>query len=710
MRKIKIIYDEVTKAIRDCRRSVLEATEQELSESPRWNALRTRLLKYFGDRGMQGRVNELFATEFEREEAHDDRTPSLSISESGGTILFFCHAGCSQSQVLDALKARGLFGRSGVGSRPESRLNAEGKKADTEMPHIAFSEIELLHRDLTESDRQYLKTERLLTDDSINQYKLGTIGDRISIPIETTQGMYSDVRRYLRKERRLSADIPKILHYKKGYGAARMFPIDQLQFDSVLLCEGEMDTLAAISHGFNAITTTAGAGTWTDDNSKALSGKKVTIVMDKDQAGEMGAELRAKGLATYGCQVRIAQWPAERPIGHDVTDELKFHGAESLKNIIEASVPSKLEGGQKQSLICLADVEAEEIEWLWHPYIPIGKATMIEGDPGLGKSWILLAIAKHVACGSGLPGVAPCQSGNVLLMSAEDGLGDTIKPRLTSMGADDSKIFAPREVFTFDGDGISILERYIQEIRPRLITIDPLVSYMGGKIDMNRANETRQLMTALGSLASSYHCALLLLRHLTKASAEKSIYRGMGSIDLTGACRSVLLVGADSNNRDNRALIHIKCNIAKMGSSQGYVLDDGHFRWTGESMLTAADILKAEASSKKSNSSLEEAKDFLETALQLGDKLHSEIDEEAEGQGISKITLNRAKKALGVIAVKKGEKGSGRGKGCWIWKLPKPPHRDLGAQHYLDAQEVRMENLSTLIDGAHYESFDEGNL
>lgn len=320
-------------------------------------------------------------------------------------------------------------------------------------------------------------------------------------------------------------------------------------------------------------------------------------------------------------------------------------------------------------LICLADVESETVDWLWHPYIPIGKLSMIEGDPGLGKSWITLAIASHVALGKGLPNVEPSDPRNVLLMSCEDGLGDTIKPRLISMGADDTKIFAPSAIFTFDKEGISKLTRLVQEITPKLIIIDPLVAYMGGKIDMNRANETRQLMASLASIAEYFHCAILMLRHLTKASSDKAIYRGIGSIDLTGACRSVLLVGAHANDRSKRALIQTKCNIAEMGPAQGYSLIDGKFMWTGESDLTAADLLGAEQASSKRSSSLEEAKTFLEGALSQGERPQSEIDEEAEAEGISRITLNRAKKTLGVLARRQGVPGE-RGKGQWFWRMP----------------------------------------
>ena len=320
-------------------------------------------------------------------------------------------------------------------------------------------------------------------------------------------------------------------------------------------------------------------------------------------------------------------------------------------------------------LICLADVEPEMVDWLWKPYIPIGKLSMIEGDPGLGKSWITLAIASHVVTGQGLPNVEPCEPSKVLLMSCEDGLADTIKPRLISMGADDTKIFAPKATFIFDRDGIDKLKELVREIRPKLIVIDPLVAYMGGKIDMNRANETRQLMAILAGIAEGYHCAILMLRHLTKSASDKAIYRGIGSIDLTGACRSVLLVGAHANDRSKRALIQTKCNIAEMGPAQGYTIVDGKFMWTGESDLTAVDLLGAEKNLGKRGSAIEDAKAFIENALLQGERPQVEIDEEAEAEGISRITLNRAKKELGVIARRQGVPGE-RGKGQWFWRLP----------------------------------------
>ncbi len=631
--------------------------------------------------------------------AHDDKNPSFSISESGDTPLFRCHAGCSQDSVITALTRLGLFHAKSRGPVSKARPKKSESAPVANILRVPDAEVEACHKNLSESDRSYLKSERLLSDDVIDRYQLGSHEEgRITIPIEGESELFEDLRRYLRKDKRPTPDCPKVLH-RKGHGKARIFPIDQLESQSLLLCEGEMDTLAVISCGINAITTTAGAAHWTEENSKALHGKEITILMDHDEPGRKGAELRAKALVKQKCLIKIAQWPGDRPEKHDITDEIKLFGLESLKQIIQSATEFKNNSGNSNDLICFADVKTETIHWLWFPYIPFGKLIMIEGDPGLGKSWTLLAIACHVSMGAGLPGVEPCEPGNVLLMSAEDGIADTIKPRLAGFAADHSRIFSPRVQFSFDEEGIKLLESLIQQTTPKAVIIDPLVSYMGGDIDMNRANETRELMSQLCVLAERYQCAFILLRHLTKSSTDKAIYRGTGSIDMTGACRSVILVGADSQDHDNRALIHIKCNLAKTGVSQGFKLEDGTFTWTGESELTAGAVLRAERSPESSNSSLEEAKEVISSALQSGERPQSEIEEIAKGHGISNGTLRRAKKELGVIPRRAPEPGGGRGNGKWCWRLPALPNPvGTPTNGIHNSQECPRPNASALFD------------
>jgi hypothetical protein len=603
--------------------------------------------------------------------AHEDKIPSLALREGdGGTLLFHCFAGCSQDTVLDSLRKLGVFGaestRSGF-----SRKRPPGKRNVQTIPR---SEVLEYHRNLSLEDRQDLKSHRMLSDSVIDRYQLGKIADRISIPIYDASGEVLDIRKWLPEKSRVSNNTPKILHYKAGFGAPRYYPIDQLNSTSLLLVEGELDALAAISHGLEAVTVTAGASTWTTELSQTLKGKRITILMDHDEAGIAGARRRAESISQMGCEVHIACWPSDRPKGHDTTDELRTYGSDSLKAVIESAERFiSLEKPIEPELTCLFDVEIKDVDWLWKPYLPLGKLSMIEGDPGLGKSWATLAIATHVTHGMGIPGLDPTDPANVLLVSCEDGLGDTIKPRLVNLGADDRRIFAPNKVFTLDEPGLEYLERQVVSIAPRLIIIDPLVAYMGSKVDLHRANETREVLSKLAALAEKHRCCILMVRHLTKGGQDKAIYRGMGSIDLTGACRSVILVGCDPDNRKVRALIHTKCNLAELGHAQGYEVHDSKFTWSGESELTAGKVLSAE-STRASSSAVEEAEEFLLAFLEAGERAQSEIDQAAGDAGISRATLNRAKKNLKIRPRREGIKGEGRGKALWFWALPGGDH------------------------------------
>ena len=315
----------------------------------------------------------------------------------------------------------------------------------------------------------------------------------------------------------------------------------------------------------------------------------------------------------------------------------------------------------------MADVAPEPVTWLWPPYIPSGKLTLLEGDPGVGKSWVALAIATAVILGCGLPGQPPGVAANVLLASAEDGLGDTIRPRLDAMGADVSRIHAIDGPFTLDDVGLPALEQAIVRVRPALVVLDPLVAYLGGALDIHRANETRHVMAALARLAEVHGLALLAVRHLTKGGASKPIYRGVGSIDFTAACRSVLLAGCDPQNPMSRGLVHIKSNLAAAGPAIGYELRDGQFFWTGECSLSAGDILAADDGNGASP--LSEATAFLRVALADGPVPAAQVWRDARDAGLADRTVNRAKVKLGIITQRQGEADK-RGGGRFTWRLP----------------------------------------
>lgn len=266
----------------------------------------------------------------------------------------------------------------------------------------------------------------------------------------------------------------------------------------------------------------------------------------------------------------------------------------------------------RPKLVWIADVKRESVAWLWFPYIPKGKLTIIEGDPGIGKSFITMSLASDLSQGRPLwgeeRGKRPPQK--VLLLSAEDGLGDTIRPRLEAMDANLQEIVAFDEPFNLDESGFSDLEDAIASIKPAIVIIDPLVAYTSGAIDMHRANQVREFMKPLAHLAEKYDCALVVVRHLKKGSGGgKALYQGLGSIDYTAASRSVLMVGI---NRDGtRVMAHVKSNLAKQGATLAYELgENGSFRWLGTDQTTAEELV-AEPEDPENRSARQEAKEWL---------------------------------------------------------------------------------------------------
>jgi len=340
------------------------------------------------------------------------------------------------------------------------------------------------------------------------------------------------------------------------------------------------------------------------------------------------------------------------------------------------------------SLICMNDVESESVLWLWCPYIPKGKLTLLEGDPGEGKSWASLAIATAVSLGHGLLGMEHIKPASVVLASVEDGLGDTIRPRLDNMGADVNLIYAIKGSLDFSKGGFATLEHFIYQVKPALVIIDPLVAYIGARVDIHRANETRAVMAKLADIAEQYGCVILAIRHLTKGAAQKAIYRGIGSIDLAASCRSVLMAGRDPDNPDKRGIVHIKSNLAPKGVAIGYELKNGSFNWTGASDLTAARMLAAEYSGD-SRTARDEAMDFLRDELRDGTVEAAQVSRGAEEAGLSSITLKRAKASLKIITRRQGEIGK-RGGGKFTWEMPSSE-----CQNDLEYQS-RIENNDTL--------------
>jgi hypothetical protein len=350
---------------------------------------------------------------------------------------------------------------------------------------------------------------------------------------------------------------------------------------------------------------------------------------------------------------------------------------------IPARYPNTDNGAQEHAilrpdLIRLSDVEARPVRWIWEPYIPARMLSMCSGDPGAGKSYIALSISADLTRGRLRDGriVEPA---NVLYLSVENPIAESIRPRFDLLGGDAARFFVLKgTVAAADGEemrgsitlsDIPMLEDALVETKAKLIVVDPIQSYLGASIDLHRSNETRPILDGLSKLAEAHGCAVLLLRHLSKQSGGKAIHRGLGSIDLSGAVRSEMLAGSLPDDPESRALVHIKSNVGRMGRTLGYSIDgEGRFSWTGESPITASDLLAAPEGPERSKR--ERAQEWLSALLKSGSREEQEIRSLAESEGFSRATLRRAKDALRVKS-RKGTFG-----GSWIWSLPEDGPKD----------------------------------
>ena len=315
---------------------------------------------------------------------------------------------------------------------------------------------------------------------------------------------------------------------------------------------------------------------------------------------------------------------------------------------------------EKLDIITMAEVEAEEIQWLWKPYIPVGKITIVQGDPGGGKTTMALAIAAALTMGEPLPGsVTALPPAHVIYQTAEDGLADTIKPRLTKLDADCSRV----HVICEGEEALSLsderIERAILRTGAKLFILDPLQAYLGGT-DMHRAGGVRPVFRQLGAVAERTGCAIVIIGHLNK-SGGKSQYRGLGSVDIHAAARSVLTVGKIPVDENMRAVVHGKSNLAPHGVSMAFGLDPVNgFTWLGEYEVTLDELLSGKPPRRENQ--LGRAKSFIQEALADGPVSSTSIFTKADGQGLSPKTLNRAK---GELSVK-----SFRREGQWYWCMP----------------------------------------
>jgi hypothetical protein len=259
-----------------------------------------------------------------------------------------------------------------------------------------------------------------------------------------------------------------------------------------------------------------------------------------------------------------------------------------------------------------------------------------------------------------------------LYLSIENSAECVLRPRFDALAGDPARLQLLKGFVTGSGKDAArgavwlsdqtLLRAALEETRPAMVVVDPIQSYLGKEVDAHRSNETRPVLDGLAHLAEEFRCCILLVRHLSKSQTGRAIHRGLGSIDLTGAVRTELLAGTAADGSQQRAIVQIKNNLGQFGESLGYGIDDGIFRWTGKSDLTAASLFAAEPGSDEA-SALGEAKEFLREILHVEPRKEVDIVAEARQAGISKSTLKRAKAQLSVKSRKSGMNGG------WVWAL-----------------------------------------
>lgn len=547
---------------------------------------------------------------------HDDQNPSVEIKEGDSGVLVKCRAGCKTEDVVGAwgMKMSDLF--------PEKK---------EQEPPTYYTYTDRHGRPMVREVKNYPKkfhVEHL----SNGEWKNGMNGH--------------------------SPELYNVCNVMSAVAAGKV----------VWVVEGAKDAETLIKKGHTATTNILGAGKWKPLYTDALKGGKVVIVADKDEPGYRHALTVYESLR-HSCKVKVV----EAKEGKDATDHfVAGHGLEDFVEIGELGLKQRLGMAPQTVGWTMANkVETEKIDMLVHPYIPIGEITFMAGDPGEGKSTIAQAICASCTNGGSILGREVVQ-GNVIFMSAEQSRASVTVPRFRDMDADLSKIALPDEdgddgevrPFVLDEEGFRALDQFVAELKPVIIVVDTVTAYIEAQRDFNSANQVREWMRRLGKIARVRRCAVLVLGHLNKNTNAKPLHRVMGSVDFTGAARSVLFVGHDPDNKGAKALVHIKSNVGPIGPSLGYSIEDGVFGWTAESDLDA-DRMCEPAQTREARETHQECAEWLRHYLITnGATPNAEIEAKAKEKGWGRRVVDAAKKLAGAQKEKDGMAGG------WAWFIP----------------------------------------
>ena len=604
--------------------------------------------------------------------AHEDRVASLSVAVGDdGRALLKCHAGCSLEAVTD-----------GLGIRPSDLFTDRN-----------FS----MSRSSTTSRRREVSTAQAPTLYAIR----GTDGEPVAVHVRTDAPT----------GKRMAWQLPDGTSGLNGTPTAEL-PLEGSEhlpaWDTsrpVIVAEGEKAAAALRAAGFRALGTVTGAGGAPSVAVlRSLRGHHVALWPDNDDAGRKHMHKLAERLAGIAGSLRVVTWP-DAPEHGDAADLLAAGSASEVDALLAAAASLN---GPGPVLVNLATVQREHVEWIWPGRLARGKLHMLDGDPGLGKSTTALDLAARLSRGAampdGSPGMAPA---GVVILAAEDGIADTVRPRLEAAGADLDRIVALTAIV--DGDGermpglpldLAAIEAGIRQVGAALVIVDPIMAYLPADVNAHRDQDVRRALAPTAALAERTHAAILAIRHLNKSGGAHAVYRGGGSIGIIGAARVGLLVARDPDDDARRIVAVTKNNLAPEPPSLAFQLvpDDvigaARVEWLGESEHGASALLAIRTDDPEEGGALAEAVDVLRTILADGPMAARAAEREAHDAGITRSTLHRARKAAGVRSDRIGGLGKA---GAWQWSLepkaltetlrPSPPER-----------EDLSENVSALAD------------
>jgi hypothetical protein len=461
----------------------------------------------------------------------------------------------------------------------------------------------------------------------------------------------------------------------------------------VYVCEGEKATDAARAIGLPTVTSAHGSASAARSDWTPLAGREVVILPDNDGPGEKYARDVSRLLVKLdpAARVKIVELPELPPAG-DIVEYVAARAelaaasiASSIVDLADAAAilnPAEIVGGPV--LICLADVEAREIEWLWPGRVALGRITLLVGKPGEGKSFLTTDMAARISTGTRWPDGSECPAGSVILVSAEDDPGDTIKPRLDAHHADARRVHLLSAVRRIDAEGkqhdvlftledVAALEAALKQHPDcKLIVVDPIGSFLGGDTDSHRDNEVRGVLAPVAMLAEKYGPAVLVVAHRRKGGGGSADDAALGSRAFTGIARAVWHLSRDGENPRRRLLLAGKNNLAPEGDGLAFniVGEPPAIEWEGAPVKMSADeafAIQAGGDEQRPGpdpAALNEASEWLADALLPKPLSAAEVIKLGKAAGHAEKTIRRAKGKLGIAARKCGMTGG------WVWEHP----------------------------------------